>query len=530
MKMPEITSPAGTCIRVVLLSGLLLRASLAAGQTPASQSPLTPEVRTQLTEAARVSRLEPWQQKFMLDLAARPESTAVAPPAPIPGLALPLSGSDAWNLLAPPGSSPSARYYNSAIYDAKRARMVVFGGIDSRSSHNDVWALSLSGNPEWSALAPTGNAPSARYGHSAIYDPARDRMVVFGGYAAAGSCQDLWALSLGESPAWSALEPDGKAPAARHGHSAVYDSKHERMVVFGGYDGYGARRDARALSLAGNPAWSAISPKGELPSARYGHTASYDADADRMVVSGGQDAIGAVSVWALSLSGSPVWTDQSHRDQSDTTGPAGRSRSVHHFWPTAVRLEGGLGVPGGSFSDKDKFNAASGVHLGGSFDYRVANRIALGADASYLGNQRSDVDLPGFVASLTDEYTTIQVGLHARIFLLKDTSPVSLWGLLGAGGYSLKEKWTVTYNNGAPPSSDEGKDKTGMRPGAKAGLGVDFKAMKRLSVGLAADFNYVLLDKDKTNENFEFVTYDDKSLSLQFIRVHAGITFHPGSK
>ena len=46
---------------------------------------------------------------------------------------------------------------------------------------NDVWALSLSGSPTWAQLAPAGTPPGAWYGHSAIYDPARDRMVVFGG-------------------------------------------------------------------------------------------------------------------------------------------------------------------------------------------------------------------------------------------------------------------------------------------------------------------------------------------------------------
>ena len=44
----------------------------------------------------------------------------------------------------------------AAIYDNARARMVIFGGYDEYDylSRDDVWALSLSGTPAWTQLAP----------------------------------------------------------------------------------------------------------------------------------------------------------------------------------------------------------------------------------------------------------------------------------------------------------------------------------------------------------------------------------------
>ena len=50
------------------------------------------------------------------------------------------------------------------------------------------------GSPAWVSLAPAGSPPSTRYGHTAIYDPARDRMVVFWGYGG-GYLNDAWLLA-----------------------------------------------------------------------------------------------------------------------------------------------------------------------------------------------------------------------------------------------------------------------------------------------------------------------------------------------
>jgi hypothetical protein len=122
--------------------------------------------------------------------------------------------------------------------------MVVFGG-GGASVYNDVWALSLAGSPAWSALAPAGSPPSGRYEHTAIYDPVRDRMVVFGGY----ELNDVWALSLAGSPAWSPLVPSGGRPSGRYGHTAIYDPVRDRMVVFGGL-GNSSLQDVWTLSWA----------------------------------------------------------------------------------------------------------------------------------------------------------------------------------------------------------------------------------------------------------------------------------------
>jgi len=232
--------------------------------------------------------------------------------------ALSLAGNPAWTLLIRPASPPSGRAAHAAIYDPVRDRMVVFGGDDAADLLNDVWALSLAGSPVWTQLAPTGSPPPARDLTTAIYDPVRDRMVVFGGQAygfpgGAYILNDVWALSLTGVPAWTQLAPAGSPPPVRALPAAIYDPVRDRMVVFGGDGESSPVNDVWALSLAGSPSWTMLTPSGPPPPARFGHTAVYDPVRDRMLVFAGYPshyyggAIALDDVWALSLAGSPAW-------------------------------------------------------------------------------------------------------------------------------------------------------------------------------------------------------------------------------
>jgi len=131
-----------------------------------------------------------------------------------------------WVDLVPTGARPPVRMDGTLVYDSADDQLVLFGGVDAPASYNDVWTVNLSGTPQWTQLTPAGAPPSPRSSHTAIYDPVRQQMVVFGG--------DLWSLSLSGVPTWTPLAASGSAPPLPAGSSAVYDPVGDRMLLFGG--------------------------------------------------------------------------------------------------------------------------------------------------------------------------------------------------------------------------------------------------------------------------------------------------------
>jgi hypothetical protein len=186
--------------------------------------------------------------------------------------------------------------------------MIVFGGTNDTTLFDDVWALSLAGVPAWSQIAASGG-PSPRYRHSAVYDPVRDRMIMFGGRGDSASFNDTWALALGGTPAWSQIQAPTPLPRTRDSHCAIYDPAGDRMVVYGG-DGSN-RNDAWSLALAGPPAWARLEPSGSTPQGHSSHTAIIDVRRNHVVFFGGKPdtgpATGDLSV--LALGATPAWSE-----------------------------------------------------------------------------------------------------------------------------------------------------------------------------------------------------------------------------
>ncbi len=220
---------------------------------------------------------------------------------------LSLSGEPIWKQLKVQGQPPAPRGLAAMVYDPVQDRMLVYGG-----GRGDLWELSLAGIPTWREVIASGETPLPRRGASAIYDPVRNRMVIFGGLVGEQWTDEAWAVSLGATPQWTRLDAAGMAPFPRWLHTAIYDAARDRMVVFGGNGSGGDQsNDTHALSFSGAPAWVAIEPSGGLPPRTFLHSAIYDPLRRRMVVYGGKGLFlsqPSPDVWSLSLDDAPTWS------------------------------------------------------------------------------------------------------------------------------------------------------------------------------------------------------------------------------
>ena len=116
--------------------------------------------------------------------------------------------------------------------------MLVLGGDDGFQLSHEIWALSLAEPMTWSLLFAGGGGPFPRAGATAIYDPFRHRVMVFGGWRYLdesyndGAFADAWELALG-TLRWRRLEP-ASSPGERTAARTIYDPPRDRAIVYGG--------------------------------------------------------------------------------------------------------------------------------------------------------------------------------------------------------------------------------------------------------------------------------------------------------
>jgi hypothetical protein len=281
-----------------------------------------------------------------------------------------------WTQLSPSGLSFSLfRGGSTTVYDPTSNKLILLSGFSSAppSPHvNDTWILTdangLGGTPTWSNLIPDGapGSPPGRHNHSAVYDSANSRMIIFGGCL--GGClpvaNDVWVLinanGSGGTPTWQQLSPVG-SPPPRQAHQAVYDSMTNSMIVWAGQNGGGSAcgtfSDVWVLSnangLGGTPAWTQLSPTGGPPAGQNVSSATYDPMSNVLTVFAGVGMVAGKctvtnAVWALShangTGGAPVWTNLVAQGASESPANRGNTAAVYdHVSNRMIIFGGGLG-------------------------------------------------------------------------------------------------------------------------------------------------------------------------------------------
>ena len=205
--------------------------------------------------------------------------------------------------------TPDPRAGHSAVNDTLSQRVIFFGGYTQDGPSNEVWEMVFSEdkvNGTWQGISLLGELPAPRVGHVAVLDEVDHQMIVFGGWDQSGTFfNDLWGLQLGTdvSPVWEKLSVEIR-PGARAEHSSAVDPAKLRMIVFGGWNGVSRLNDVWELNWStGLFNWKKLDITGTPPSARSGHSAVYDPAKDRMIIFGGFDGENRLNdIWILDLS------------------------------------------------------------------------------------------------------------------------------------------------------------------------------------------------------------------------------------
>ena len=128
------------------------------------------------------------------------------------------------------GAPPPGRFVPAMVYDGRRKRTVVFGGMGARRGEapaplfGDTWEFD---GTTWSEIPGAG--PPPRLGAGVAYDSKRGLVLVFGGANHERVFNDLWSW---DGATWRKLAESGPEPRVM-GYIA-YDKKRDRVVLFGG--------------------------------------------------------------------------------------------------------------------------------------------------------------------------------------------------------------------------------------------------------------------------------------------------------
>ena len=193
-----------------------------------------------------------WPEKFQYsDPGSRP-----GPGAAYDGTGISLAFADTWEwnpvtgkwTQLAPATAPSARYDSALVWDSKRSRAVLFGGMQKADANadgvpqRDIWELDPA-TAGWTLRTTTGSMPSARWGHAMAYDPGRGTTVVVGGKDLQThlGLADVWDWNP-TTGAWAQrlTGRESNLPEGRMYASLVTDSGQNHLDLVAGLTFYGA--------------------------------------------------------------------------------------------------------------------------------------------------------------------------------------------------------------------------------------------------------------------------------------------------
>ena len=210
-----------------------------------------------------------------------------------------------------PSTSPGIRCGHELVYDVESDRFILFGGYyfyGSWTVLDDTWIYDANTNT-WTKMKAKG--PFSHAGGQMVYDSESDRTIFFSGYSFGGDYffLDTWAYD-DESDTWTEMKP-AISPPAQYYHGMTYDPKADRIILFGVNSPTLANPD----TPTDNSVWSydyntntwEQRKTASGPFGRSGGAIAYDTKAERVILYGGTD-LGSSDMWAYDYEQN-TWTE-----------------------------------------------------------------------------------------------------------------------------------------------------------------------------------------------------------------------------
>ena len=196
---------------------------------------------------------------------------------------------------------PRRRWGHAMVYDELREEVVLFGGSrDEAGFFSDTWVLD---GTQWTERTDALRPPPRR-GHAMIYDAASLQVLLFGGYHVDGDTatyyNDTWAWRDGS---WRKIEIDN-SPPGRFGHTLLYDPQRQQILLIGGSgdpttaDQEDADMDMDVVWAWADGTWQALADR--VPVAGMAHHAAATHGACQALIHGGLNALTTpTSTWFM---------------------------------------------------------------------------------------------------------------------------------------------------------------------------------------------------------------------------------------
>ena len=174
------------------------------------------------------------------------------------------------------------------VYDSESDRIIMFGGLDIKKFLlvDETWAYDFNTNT-WTNMEPRIH-PKSRNFHDMAYDTKADRVILWGGDLNGQANKNaVWVYDYNTNTWEEHKRRDANAPELRYYMNLEYDEKADKSIMYGGYS-YG-NNETWIYDLNTNT-WQQMQPE-DNPGAISRHAMVYVKDVNKTILFGGQDGV-----------------------------------------------------------------------------------------------------------------------------------------------------------------------------------------------------------------------------------------------